>query len=85
MKTLRIGIASAAEYKARTMAIARGELNPSSKSPKVSFASIESEAKDLSDRNGELYGIVRFEKRANRKLAPRVTVDEIQLDLRLRA
>lgn len=120
MKTLKIGIASAAEYKARTIAIARGELKPSPKSPKVWFTSIESMAKVLSDRNRELlaviadekpdsiqalsdrtgraksnlsrtlktmelYGIVRFEKRANRKLAPRVTVDEIQLDLRLRA
>lgn len=51
MTTLKIGIASAAEYKARTMAIARGELKPSPKSPKVWFTSIESMAKVLSDRN----------------------------------
>lgn len=118
MKTLKIGIASAAEYKARTMAIARGELKPSPKSPKVWFTSIESMAKVLSDRNRELlaliadekpdsiqalaertgraksnlsrtlktmerYGIVRMEARANRKLAPRVTFDDIQVDLSL--
>lgn len=118
MTTLKIGIASAAEYKARTMAIARGELKPSPKSPKVWFTSIESMAKVLSDRNRELlaliadekpdsiqalaertgraksnlsrtlktmerYGIVRMEKRANRKLAPRVICQEIQVDLSL--
>lgn len=120
MKTLEIGIASTAEYKARTMAIARGELKPSPKSPKVWFATIESVAKVLSDRNRELlvliadekpdsiqalaertaraksnlsrtlktmerYGIVRMGTRANRTLAPRVTFDEIQVDLPLHA
>ena len=120
MTTLKIGIASAADYKARTLAIARGELKPSSQGPKVWFTSIESVAKVLSDRNRELlaviaderpesmqalaertgraksnlsrtlktmerYGLVRMEKRPNRALAPRVTFDDIRLDLPLRS
>ena len=54
MTTLKIGIASPADYKARTMAIARGELKQSAQGPKVWFTSIESLAKVLSDRNREL-------------------------------
>ena len=33
----------------------------------------------------ERYGLVRFEKRPNRALAPRVNYDDIRLDLSLRA
>lgn len=119
MTTLNIGIASAADYKARTLAIARGELKPGPQTPKVWFTSIESVAKVLSDRNRELlsviaeekpeslqalvertgraksnlsrtlktmerYGLVRMEARPNRALAPRVTFDDIRLDLPLR-
>ena len=62
MTTLKIGIASAADYKARTMAIARGELKPSAQSPKVWFTSIESVAKILSDRNRELLTVIAEEK-----------------------
>ena len=120
MTTLIIGIASVADYKARTLAIARGELKASTQGPKVWFTSIESVAKVLSDRNRELlaliadekpeslqalaertgraksnlsrtlktmerYGLVRMEKRPNRALAPRVTFDDIRLDLSLRS
>lgn len=120
MTTLKIGIASAADYKDRTLAIARGELKASLQGPKVWFTSIESVAKVLSDRNRELlaviadekpesmqalaertgraksnlsrtfktmerYGLVRMEKRPNRALAPRVTFDDIRLDLPLRS
>lgn len=120
MTTLKIGIANAADYKARTLAIARGELKPSAQGPKVWFTSIESVAKVLSDRNRELLaviaeekpesmqalvertgraksnlsrtlktmercGLVRMEKRPNRALAPRVTFDDIRLDLPLRS
>ena len=120
MTTLKIGIASVADYKARTLAIARGELKPPAHGPKVWFTSIESVAKVLSDRNRELltliaeekpeslqmlvertgraksnlsrtlktmerYGLVRMEKRPNRALAPRVTFDDIRLDLSLRS
>jgi predicted transcriptional regulator len=62
MTTLKIGIASAADYKARTMAIARGELKPTGQSPKVWFTSIESVAKVLSDRNRELLSVIAEEK-----------------------
>jgi predicted transcriptional regulator len=62
MTTLKIGIASAADYKARTMAIARGELKPTAQSPKVWFTSIESVAKVLSDRNRELLSLIAEEK-----------------------
>ena len=62
MTTLKIGIASAADYKARTMAIARGEVKPTTQSPKVWFTSIESVAKVLSDRNRELLTVIAEEK-----------------------
>ena len=50
-KTLKIGIASLADYKARTLAIAKGDYKPSKNEPKVWFQSMESFAKVLSDRN----------------------------------
>jgi len=54
MKTLRVGIASCEDMKARTMAIARGELHPKAGDPKVWFTSPESFAKLLSNRNRAL-------------------------------
>ena len=51
MKTLRVGIASYEEMKARTLAIARGTHSPASDEPKVWFTSAESFARVLSDRN----------------------------------
>ena len=51
MKTLRVGIASYEEMKARTVAIARGLHKPSSDDPKVWFTSAEAFARVLSDRN----------------------------------
>ena len=54
MKSLKVGIASYADMKARTSAIARGELKPRAGEPKVWFTSIESFAKVLSDRNRAL-------------------------------
>jgi predicted transcriptional regulator len=62
MTTLRIGIASPADYKARTMAIARGELKPAANAPKVWFTSIESVAKVLSDKNRELLAVIAAER-----------------------
>ena len=62
MTTLKIGIASVADYKARTMAIARGELKPTAQAPKVWFTSIESVAKILSDRNRALLTVIAEEK-----------------------
>ena len=54
MKTLKVGIASYEDMKARTLAIARGELHPKPGDPKVWFTSPESFAKLLSNRNRAL-------------------------------
>jgi predicted transcriptional regulator len=56
--TLTVGIASAAEMKARTLAIAKGRLKPSPKDPKVWFTSPESFAKVLSNRNRALLDLI---------------------------
>jgi len=58
MTTLRIGIASYEDMKARTMAIARGELRPSDDEPKVWFTSTESFAKVMSAGNRALLRII---------------------------
>jgi predicted transcriptional regulator len=54
MKVLKIGIASLDEMRARTMAIARGELKPRRDDPKIWFTSAESIAKVLSQSNRSL-------------------------------
>lgn len=58
MKTLRVGIASYEEMKARTMAIARGLHKPASDEPKVWFTSAESFARVLSDRNRAVLKVI---------------------------
>lgn len=58
MRTLRVGIASYEQMKARTMAIARGKYKPAAGEPKVWFTSAESFARVLSDRNRALLGII---------------------------
>ena len=65
MKTLRVGIASYGEMKARTLAIARGEHRPGRGEPKVWFSSLESFAKVLSDRNRALLRMITEEKPAS--------------------
>jgi predicted transcriptional regulator len=54
MRTLKVGIASYEEMKARTLRIARGEHRPSVNERKVWFTSTESFAKVLSVGNREL-------------------------------
>ncbi|WP_192499081.1 hypothetical protein [Skermanella pratensis] len=54
MTTLRIGITSYEQMKARTMAIARGELRPGPDEPKVWFTSMDSLANVLSEGNRTL-------------------------------
>lgn len=54
MKTLKVGIASFEDMKARTLSIARGELRVKRGDPKVWFTSPESFAKLLSNRNRAL-------------------------------
>jgi predicted transcriptional regulator len=58
MTTLKVGIASYEEMKARTLAIARGERRPAPGEPKVWFTSTESFAKVLSAGNRELMRII---------------------------
>jgi predicted transcriptional regulator len=58
MTTLKVGIASYSEMKARTLAIARGERRPASGEPKVWFTSTESFAKVLSAGNRDLLRII---------------------------
>jgi predicted transcriptional regulator len=58
MRTLRVGIASYEQMKARTLAIARGEYRPRAGEPKVWFTSAESFSRVLSDRNRALLGII---------------------------
>ena len=58
MTTLKVGIASYEEMKARTIAIARGERRVAPGEPKVWFTSTESFAKVLSAGNRELLRII---------------------------
>jgi predicted transcriptional regulator len=58
MTTLKVGIASYEDMKARTVAIARGELRVGSDDPKVWFTSTESFAKILSAGNRELLRVI---------------------------
>ena len=58
MRTLRVGIASYEQMKARTVAIARGDYRPAANEPKVWFTSAESFARVLSERNRALLGII---------------------------
>lgn len=118
MKTVKVGIASYEEMKARTLRIARGEERVTRDSPTVWFTSMESFAKVLSDRNrdllrviteqapgslGELaemtgraksnlsrtlrmlegYGLVRLERGAHGRIAPKVLADRVELDVPL--
>ena len=58
MKTLKIGIASYENMKARTTAIARGTLKPKADEPKIWFTSTESFAKVLSNKNRALLATI---------------------------
>ena len=58
MTTLKVGIASYEEMKARTIAVARGELPVAATDPKVWFTSTESFAKVLSAGNRELLQVI---------------------------
>ena len=59
MKTLKIGIATYEDFKARTLAIAKGELKPNGDDPKIWFESLESMAQILSVKNRELLHVIR--------------------------
>lgn len=61
-KSLRIGIMSREEYKARTIAIARGTYKPGREEPKIWFESLQSLAQVLSTENRELLRIIEEQK-----------------------
>jgi len=58
MTTLKVGIASYEQMKARTLAVARGEKRLRRDDPRIWFTSIESFAKVLSDRNRALLALI---------------------------
>lgn len=58
MKSLKIGIATKEQYKARTIAIAAGKFKPAADEPKIWVPSLESLAKVLSDKNRELLAFI---------------------------
>lgn len=58
MRTLKVGIASYEEMKARTLAVGRGERRVGPGEPKVWFTSTESFAKVLSAGNRELLRVI---------------------------
>jgi len=58
LKTLKVGIASYEEMKARTMAIARRERRRRRGEPRIWFRSVESFAKVLSERNRALLALI---------------------------
>ncbi len=58
MSTLKVGIASYEEMKARTLAVARGQCRVSADEPKVWFTSTESFAKVLSAGNRKLLRVI---------------------------
>jgi predicted transcriptional regulator len=64
-RTLRIGIASVSEMRARSLAIARGELKPKPTDPKVWFPSAEALGKVLSGKNKDLLDRIRREHPAS--------------------
>ena len=57
-KTLRVGIISREQYKARTIAIARGQYKPKRGEPKIWFESLQSMAQVLSAENQELLRVI---------------------------
>ena len=58
MTTLKVGIASYDQMKARTTAMARGQHRRRRGEPKIWFTSMESFAKVLSDRNRALLALI---------------------------
>ena len=58
MTTLKIGIATLEQFKARTIAIAKGKYKPGRGEPKLWFTSLESVAKLLSPKNRALLKLI---------------------------
>ncbi len=64
-KTVYVGIISREAYKARTMAIARGEYLPKKHEPKIWFESLQSMAQILSNENRKLLKVIVTQKPAS--------------------
>ena len=62
MKIIQIGIMPQDQIRARTLAIARGELKPKPGDPKIWFTSIRSLAEVLSDENRTLLRVIHEQK-----------------------
>ena len=81
MKVMKIGVASVADQRQRTLAIATGALTPNADDPKVWFPSTAAMARVLSDDNMAILKMLRQEKPASvaalakavGKLAPNVS------------
>jgi predicted transcriptional regulator len=58
MRTLKVGIASYEQMKARTLAVPRGKQRVRRGDPRIWFTSMESFAKVLSDRNRALLALI---------------------------
>ena len=57
-KTMKVGIISKKDYRARTIAIAKGEYKPRRNEPKVWFESLSSMAQVLSSENQKLLELI---------------------------
>jgi predicted transcriptional regulator len=62
MRTLRVGIATYEQMKARTLAAVNGEIVPAADDPKVWFTTVESFARVLSPANRHLLGLIASAK-----------------------
>lgn len=59
MQSTKIGIMSLDDYKARTIAIAKGDYKPAPDEPKIWFHSIKSATSVLSEDNQALLRVIR--------------------------
>ncbi len=62
LKTIKVGIMPINEYKARTIAIAKGEYTPKKDEPKVWFESLKSMAQILGNENQQLLKVILEKK-----------------------
>ena len=83
MKTLKIGIATYDQFKARTIAIAKGQYKPQPDEPKIWFHSLESFAKLLSAKNRTLLALIAHTQPGSlQELAEKTSFHEPQTVIR---
>lgn len=73
MKTIKVGVMSYEDMKARTMAIARGELKPGKGDPKLWVPSTETLGKILSGANRSLLREIRLRRPGSLRELSRAT------------